>query len=364
MLNCRRYALIGLGLILLAQTLLMGYFGYRKVGFHLDEIYTFELANFPQFTLAHSKNFVDRWHKPEVFQSAVTVRPQQRFNYSIPYHNQARDSHPPLYYWIIHTVSSLFPGKFSKWMGIVPNMLFNLITTTLLFFVAKRLIRVPMIALLVAAMWGLSIGAMSSAVFIRMYAQLTMFCVALLWAHLSVAEKMVQKELKYLNISTLALVFMSSLGGILTQYYFLIFNTLLSSCFSLWMAGHRKWRVLLQYLGVELSALGSAVLIFPAMMVSILKSSRGQQAFADFAGLNLAGGKHAWLMLNIINQQLTNGWLLTWLVVIVLSGIGWCLFDLFRGSGLKLSHKKAVGTVQETGVRQLVTFLPQDGLFD
>ena len=147
-----------------------------------------------------------------------------------------------------------------------------------------------MIALLVAAMWGLSIGAMSSAVFIRMYAQLTMFCVALLWAHLSVAEKMVQKELKYLNISTLALVFMSSLGGILTQYYFLIFNALLSSCFSLWMAGHRKWRVLLQYLGVELSALGSAVLIFPAMMVSILKSSRGQQAFANFAGLNLAGG--------------------------------------------------------------------------
>ena len=50
--------------------------------------------------------------------------PDDRFDYAQVYENQIIDaSHPPLYYALVHTVCSFFPGVFSKWLAYSINVL-------------------------------------------------------------------------------------------------------------------------------------------------------------------------------------------------------------------------------------------------
>ena len=63
---------------------------------------------------------------------------KRAFEYSIPYHNQKADIHSSFYYYVIYTASSLVPEAFSKQVGIVPNFLFYLLATVLLFLLHLR----------------------------------------------------------------------------------------------------------------------------------------------------------------------------------------------------------------------------------
>ena len=54
----------------------------------------------------------------------VTVAENERFDYATVYYNQTQDVHPPLYYFFLHTVCSLFPRSFTKWTGIGLNFVF------------------------------------------------------------------------------------------------------------------------------------------------------------------------------------------------------------------------------------------------
>ena len=48
-------------------------------------------------------------------------RRKHRFDYASVYYNQTQDVHPPLFYFLLHTVCSLFPGSFTKWTGLGMN---------------------------------------------------------------------------------------------------------------------------------------------------------------------------------------------------------------------------------------------------
>ena len=52
-------------------------------------------------------------------------------NYKYVYDLQSYDVHPPVYYFMLHTVCSVMPGVFSMWQGIGLNILFSLIIYSL-----------------------------------------------------------------------------------------------------------------------------------------------------------------------------------------------------------------------------------------
>lgn len=74
--------------------------------------------------LGDASKYYNRWLSPDFWNSALTVQQEYAFNYKSVFYNQAQDVHPPLYYVIIHTISSFFPGTYSKWFAIIPNMMF------------------------------------------------------------------------------------------------------------------------------------------------------------------------------------------------------------------------------------------------
>lgn len=312
--NQKRYfILLALVLVLAVQTVMMGYFGHKKAGYHLDEVYTYELSNYSETFFTWTEGVMDNWVDGSFFREAMSVDGLGDLNYSIPYHNQEDDVHPPIYYFVIHTVSALFHGEVSKWIGILPNMFFCLLTTVLLYLVAARFFPNRGLALLVAAMWAWSVGAMSTAVFIRMYALLTFLATALVLVHLKALEDVRRGKLRK---RTAALLFVVTLLGILTQYYFLVFCFFLCGIFFLYLCATRRWKLLGVYMVLEGGAVCAAVAIFPKMLFHIFGGYRGKEAFGNVAAKEgtLEGLKK---VASFISRQLFNGWLKECILLVV-----------------------------------------------
>ena len=121
-----------IGIILLISALLivqlgmMMHFGKEKSGFHVDEMFTYELTTLKDAAFLSSiDGFLESWQPGEVFHEALSVSSDEAFDYSIPYNNQKDDVHPPLYYFVILTAASFVPEVFSKWIGIISPILFS-----------------------------------------------------------------------------------------------------------------------------------------------------------------------------------------------------------------------------------------------
>lgn len=118
----------GLGVLMAVSV----YFCTQKTGFHEDEYYTY-------YSTARTNGFYvsdGQWMDREVYGKEFVVLPDQRFQYGFVKLVQSWDVHPPMYYWIFHTVASLVPNVFSKWIGLSVNLFFHGINIVLLWYLA------------------------------------------------------------------------------------------------------------------------------------------------------------------------------------------------------------------------------------
>ena len=106
-------------------------FGMRKTGMFIDEIYSYGLSNSeyaPFLSDLKGGQLTDQIFTREEIDGYLTVIPGEGFDFASVYYNQERDVHPPLYYWLFHTVSSCLPGSASKWIGLGINIAFYMLT--------------------------------------------------------------------------------------------------------------------------------------------------------------------------------------------------------------------------------------------
>lgn len=318
--------IIVLALIICLQCVMAVHWGSKKAGYHVDEMFTFELANYPDGFVHRTAGVVNGWQDGEFYQEALTATGERAFQYSIPYHNQEIDVHPPLYYFVIHTASSI-SGTFSKWVGIVPNLIFLAVSSLLLYAISVRLLRSPFMALVTVALWGLGLGAMSSAVFIRMYAMLTMACLLLVYIHLCAAAKLLDGQI---CLPQLGILLLSTAFGILTQYYFLIFCLFWCGCWFFALLLKKKWKTLAAYTAAEGLAIVVSVLIFPKMLAHLFSSSRGQEAFKNAADSSTYG-EHLKKVASIISKQIANGWIKELLIIAAILIVSYGMYRLYHG---------------------------------
>lgn len=108
-----------------------------KHNYHVDEIYTYALAN-------HITDIgMDIQLAPHTYSPAPTaytdyMAAQAPFDLSHIWSNQANDVHPPLYYCMIYLISFLFKGSASKWIAGSINIIFML----LVLWISRKLLRV------------------------------------------------------------------------------------------------------------------------------------------------------------------------------------------------------------------------------
>lgn len=257
------------------------YFCTQKQGFHEDEYYTY-------YSTARTAGFYvedGAWMDRETYRSEFVVLPGERFQYGLVKQVQSWDVHPPMYYWVFHTVASLVPNVFSKWIGLSVNLFFHgvniILLTYLSYLVSGRDVR---LAFLVTLVYGLSPAAMSGVVFIRMYEMLTTFVLLCAVLHMRAVQRGERKLSVVRNLVPMAAV---TYVGFMTQYYYFIFLFFLAVSFCVWLLWRDRnlWNCL-RYGISQAIAFGLAYLTYPSFPAQMFRGQRGAQATENFFDLS------------------------------------------------------------------------------
>jgi hypothetical protein len=361
---CRRKFPWKLTVLLLCVLFTMFFFGSRKIGYHVDEIYSYGLANSEYLPFLHfgemeysvkdwmleygpgeslgdlfrnvAKDFkilrecgfrlkesviyqdyliaqensadtrTTTWVPGQDYMDYIAVSESNTFNYASVYYNQRGDVHPPLYYIILHTICSVFQGNFSKWFALSVNMVVLLLTLVVIYKMVREHLGGETAALVTVGVYGLSSGFMNTAVWLRMYALLTFMVAACCYVHLKIAKE--GFRLKGRNRRYLMLVV---LGGYLTHYYFVLYAIGAAGVFVLWMLIGKKWRETVKYL---LTLAGTAVVglcIWPYSVRHVFSGYQGQEALNT-----ILNGEFYTIRIKLILDQIWgrlfggNGWIL------------------------------------------------------
>ena len=253
------------------------YFCTQKQGFHEDEYYTY-------YSTARTNGFYvegGQWMDRDTYRNEFVVLKNERFRYGLVRLVQSWDVHPPLYYWVFHTVASLVPNVFSKWIGLSVNLFFHGINIILLTYLSYLAVgRCCRASLLAIFFWGLCPAVISGVVFIRMYEMLTTF--VLLCAILHIGAVMKNEE----KLSCLrCLVPMAAVTylGFLTQYYYFIFLFYLAIAFCAWLLWRdRKIHNCIRYGVSQAAGLLLAYATYPSCLGQMFRGQRGAQATGNF----------------------------------------------------------------------------------
>lgn len=279
----------GMLALLCLQVLLVLYYGGKKAGFHEDEYYSYYSSNRTAGLFEPDREWVDR----DTYRNEFVVLEGEGFNYSLVATVQSWDVHPPFFYFLLHTACSLFPGIFSKWLGIGVNLFAFVINFFLLAWLAYMVTdRNKTLTFLVSAAHGFNAAIISGVLFIRMYEWLTLFVLLLACLHVrSMSEGHSMSKRGDLRFSRflLPLMFVNYLG-FLTQYYYIIFLFFMAAGFCLWLLWRDKnlWNCFRYGLSCAFS-IGMAVISYPASLSHIFRGYRGTGAAAEFLdGANTA----------------------------------------------------------------------------
>ena len=202
------------------------------------------------------------WKTKEEAMEYLTIEPKDIFDFAPVIWNQSRDVHPPLFYILVHIVSSFFLGHFSKYIVFIINIIFYILTCIFIFKIFK-LYKKEKVGIVALILYGLSIGAISTVMFQRMYMMMTFFVILYTYISIKISRHGITKKL-------LTEISVATILGFLTQYYFCLFAFVIFIILFIHLKRKRKtwlWE------NIKLGILGVA--IFPASIYHIFFSYRG-----------------------------------------------------------------------------------------
>ena len=368
-----------------------------KEGFHMDELLSFELANAefnpwivttqPEGRLAkfvHNEidgetlgetvgNLADTvkdvlrnrgnsklltytadvyaepvWITSEQFTDYITVGRGDAFNYLSVYFNVKDDNHPPLHFMLLHTISSLFQGRISAWMGCVINMAAVLWVMFLLYRICILLAPAlglenagRKLGLMTALFYGLSTGALATVLLIRMYGMLTLWCVLYFYLILQkwLGTSFDRKNGKLILVTAL---------GFWTQYFFLFYCLLLAVVVSVCLGRNGRLRELFCFVRSMVIAALVGLLVFPFAIADVFSSGRGVEALGNLSRGLTGYGTRLTAFGGILIRRGTGLWqLLVVLLLAVFALAGW----RGRAKGRSGYHRTDITEREERGGR-------------
>ena len=223
------------------------------------------------------------WISAEQFRDYVTVDGDDAFDYLSVYFNVKDDNHPPVHFMLLHTMSSLFGGTLSPWLGCFINLVCLGITLWLLLRLGRQLAdiffmreRGRQLGILAVLLYGLSTGALATVLLIRMYGLLSCLCVALLSLYV---EKWNNHGFDRKNKVLIAVTVL----GFLTQYFFLFYCILLAAVTAAGLLCGKRTRELWIYIRSMILAAVIGLALFPFAVADVFSSGRGTEALDNLA---------------------------------------------------------------------------------
>lgn len=284
----------------------------NKKGFHEDEIFSYGLSNYQGGSYISIKENVEYNPAIKPFLDYVEVDNEYRFDFENVRDNQRDDVHPPLYYYVLHSICSLFPETFSIWYAGVINIIFSLFTL----FYLRRIIDILFKSnyrakTLISIGYTFTAGILSSVSFLRMYVMSYFFVTYISYLLLDSLNKDNIDSLFYIK-----LFITITLSG-LTHYYCIIYDFLICIIFVIYNIKNIKR--LINLFIVAITSGISAYSIFPPMIKHMFFGYRGTQSIDNIKNFNLLEYlNRIFDFIKIVDRDLFGGILLLLIIFIAI----------------------------------------------
>ena len=311
-------------IVLIIQLISIISVDFRKESFHIDEIYSYILSNsYDTDRIANDPNAWGQWLEGEYFKKFVSVQDNETFAYGKVNRNNSADAHPPLYYFLLHTICSILPNTFTKWIGLGINCVFFIGIQILLFILMKKISKSNLCGITCVAIYGGMFAALDMLIFIRMYTLLTFFAILLTYLHY---QLYIEQDKKILYVLCGVITFL----GIYTQYYFAFYACSLAIVMCTIFLKNKKYKKLITYSTLMLLAVIMVFVVYPAAITQITGSETnnvGKEVAGNIFNFSTLPVSIFNLLLQIIKGIFLNFykimWLLTLCIVltIIISGL-------------------------------------------
>jgi hypothetical protein len=239
-----------------------------KEDFFADEMAQYGLANSyyePFLRTIYDDNLDDRIISGEELLDYIIVDKEHRFSFDSVYYNQTQDVHPPLYYMVTHLICSIFYGRFSKWTGLVPNLIMLVLILLLLYKIGIRLFDSHSIGILMMILYGTSTSAISNYTMIRMYQPLALLTVLLAYEVLLLLQRAAGTD----ELGVYPAIFLTICAGMLTQYFYLFYAFFVCAGVFFYLLWKKRFRPLAFFSASALGGVAAMVLIYPYILTSL-----------------------------------------------------------------------------------------------
>ena len=271
-------------IVLIIQTIVFIISGINKSYIHMDEAYSFGLANYNKIEIQENEDFYNIWHSKEYYEDYLTVNENERNNFLPVYENQKNDVHPPLYYLLLRIAMEFYIDSYSKWSGIILNIIIYVFITIFMYLIIKKLLEgndaYKEKSAILALISSLTLSSITNVIYIRMYALSTLNIVITTYLHLKLLDK---KENDYKLLLAIGIF---ALTGSLTHYYYLFYLAMLFIMFVIKYLKEKKYKELGKYIGIIALAGIISLIIFPYSIQHMFFGYRGQGVISNFTNIS------------------------------------------------------------------------------
>ncbi len=253
------------------------------------------------------------WIAREHFKGYLECDGKDAFNLLSVYYNAKDDIHPPLYYMTVHLMCSIFQGEITVWHGCVINMAALAVTLWLLGCIGDMIFQRKSSTIALMILYAFSSGIIATALWVRMYALLTLWLVWLLYLH--IRKVIGYKQDSFLRVKKSGKAKWIGSFGILiatlvtfwTNYFGLFYLIPLAACTFFLLLKEKRTRECLAYVRTMVTAAVIGLSCFPFAISDVFSSAFGTEVlsqledgiadyvsrlvkFSRIVGENVAGG--------------------------------------------------------------------------
>ena len=281
----KKIEIVVISIILILQTLIYIFVGTKKSYIHMDEAYSMGLASYDRVEIQDNEDFYNTWHSKKYYEDYISVQENEKGRYAQVYENQKNDVHPPLYYLFLRIAMGFSKNGYSKWSGIVVNIIIFIGITLLTYLILQELLKNEKYSkeksAILALISAITMASLTNVIYIRMYALSTFNIMLTTFLHMKLIKcgKLNSKLLIYIGLS--------ALFGSLTHYYYLFFLAMMYLIFAIKFAKEKNWENLGFYTLTMVIAAIISLAIFPYSINHMFFGYRGQGVIDKFKDISM-----------------------------------------------------------------------------
>ncbi len=278
----RKKEILIISIFLMIQTVIYIICGINKSYIHMDEAYSLGLASYDKVEIQDNEDFYDTWHTKEYYEDYLSVQEDEKGSYSQVYENQKNDVHPPLYYLLLRVGMGVTGEHFSKWSGIVINIVIYVFITIFMYLILQKILagqnKVKEKSIVLAFLSSITMASLTNAIYIRMYALSALNILITTFLHIKLFE---EKQ----SFKLLFAIGITALIGSLTHYYYLFYLVVLYLILAIKYIKEKEYKLLVKYTLTMAIAGILSLLIFPYSIQHMFFGYRGQGVISNLTDI-------------------------------------------------------------------------------